>query len=212
MGKFHILRNAKLFKYISIVQFMNNTNKKILGIFGRYLFLVLIAFSSLLIFYTIFTPLTVYPVYFLLNLFFDVTLISKIMIIVEQKISIELIEACIAGSAYYLLLILNLTTSGIKTKTRMYLILFSFSSFLVINILRIFLLSLLAISNSPFFRIAHVVFWYLLSTLFIVGIWFLQVKIFKIKNMPLYEDIKFLYGLSKRKKGKIMKKRKRMNN
>ena len=183
-----------------------NTNKMILGMFGRYLFLIAIAFSSLWIFYSAFTPLTVYPVYFLLNLFFDVTLVSKIVIIIGQKVSIELIEACIAGSAYYLLLILNLTTFGIKPKIRFYIIFFSFFSFLVINILRIFLLSLLAISDSPFFKITHVVFWYFLSTLFVVGIWFLQVKIFKIKHVPLYEDIRFLYLLSKRKNVKKVKR------
>jgi hypothetical protein len=179
---------------------MQNVDKKILGTFGRYLFLVAIAFPSLWIFYFIFTPLTVYPVHFLLNLFFDAYLFSNSIILVGQHLSIELIEACIAGSAYYLLLILNLITSGIKTKTRIYMILFSFFSFLVINILRIFFLSVLAISDSSFFRIAHVAFWYFLNTLFVVGVWFLQVKIFKIKNTPLYTDIKFLYGLSKKKR------------
>ena len=192
--------NAKLFKYISIVQFMKNEDKTVLGMFGRYLPLVAVAFPSLWIFYTIFTPLTVYPVYFLLNLFFDASLVSQTIVFVGQKISIELIEACIAGSAYYLLLILNLTTLGIKTKTRLYMILFSSLSFLIINILRIFLLSLLAISDSPLFKIAHVVFWYLLSTVFIVGIWFVQVKVFKIKNTPLYSDLKFLYKLTKTKR------------
>ncbi len=178
---------------------MKNTSKTLLNMFVRYIILVAVAFPGLWVFYSIFTPLTVYPVYFLLKLFFNASLFSNIIILVGQKVSVELIKACIAGSAYYLLLILNLTTFGIKAKTRIYMVLSSFFLFLIINILRIFLLTLLAVSGSSFFRIAHVVFWYLLSTIFVVGIWFLQVKIFKIKHTPLYTDIKFLYGLSKSK-------------
>lgn len=188
---------------------MKNTDKTILGLFARYLFLVLVAFPSFWIFYFIFTPLTVYPVHFLLNLFFNASLFSQTIIIVSQKISIELIEACIAGSAYYLLLILNLSTPGIKAKTRIYITLLSFSSFLIVNVLRIFLLSILAISKSSLFGIAHIVFWYLLSTIFIVGIWFAQVKIFKIKNIPLYTDMKFLYSQSIIKKRKSLRRTKK---
>ncbi|MBS3086236.1 pacearchaeosortase [Candidatus Pacearchaeota archaeon] len=175
---------------------MGKQGLDILGIFLRYLILILVAFPSLWIFYFIFTPLTVYPVHFLLNLFFPVSLISETIILV-QEIPIEIIEACVAGSAYYFLLILNLTTSGIKTKTRVYMILFAFFLFLIINIIRIFFLSLLAISGSSFFDITHIVFWYALSTLFVIGIWFIQVKVFRIKEIPIYSDIKFLYKQSK---------------
>jgi len=174
--------------------------KTIFGIFFRYILLVVIALPNLWLFYTIFTPLTVYPVYFLLNLLFDASLISNIVIIINQNLPIEIIEACVAGSAYYFLLILNLTTSGIKTKTRIYMILFSFLVFLAINIIRIFLLSLLAISGSSFFDITHIIFWYALSTLFVIGIWFIQVKVFRIKEIPIYSDIKFLYSQSRVKK------------
>ena len=37
------------------------------------------------------------------------------------------------------------------------------------------------------------VLWYLGSTLFVIGIWFIEVKLFKIKEIPIYSDIKFLY-------------------
>ena len=168
--------------------------------FIRYLALVFVAFPNLWIFYFIFTPLTVYPTYFLLNLFFDASLISEAVIMIGQRVPIEIIDACVAGSAYYFLLILNLTTGKIKIKTRIYMVLFAFSLFLIINIIRIFLLSLLAVSGSSFFGITHILFWYLLSTIFVVGIWFAQVKIFKIKEIPFYSDIKFLYRQSRMKK------------
>lgn len=146
---------------------------------------------SLSLFYKIFLPLTLWPVYFLLRIFYDVFITGNILSVVGIKI--ELINACIAGSAYYLLLVLNLTTN-MKARQRFYSIIFSFSSFLILNILRIFFLSILYIKNFVFFDITHKLFWYALSVLFVVGIWFLTVKLFKIKNIPVYSDIKMLYN------------------
>src|SRR3989344_6720214 len=105
---------------------MEKLDKNILGMFIRYLALVFVAFPNLWIFYFIFTPLTVYPTYFLLNLFFDASLISEAVIMIGQRVPIEIIDACVAGSAYYFLLILNLTTGKIKIKTRIYMVLFAF--------------------------------------------------------------------------------------
>jgi len=170
-----------------------------LNIFIRYSVLILIALPGLVIFYFIFTPLTVYPVYFLLGLFFDVVLLSKIHILLNN-IPIELIPACIAGSAYYLLLVLNLSTPKIKLKKRIYAILFSFAAFLILNILRIFILSFLAVTGSSYFNTTHTIFWYGFSTIIVVGIWFAEVKIFKIKKIPFYSDMKFLYKKSLMKK------------
>lgn len=169
--------------------------KNIQGVFGipiRYIFLALIALPNLYIFYFIFTPLTVYPIYFMLSLFFEASLIGNI-VLVNNETAIHLIEACIAGSAYYLLLILNLSTAGIKLKKRVGMILLSFASLLIINLIRIFLLSLLFISGSLWFDFTHKLFWYSLSVIFVIAIWFAEVRIFKIKNIPVYSDIKFLY-------------------
>ncbi len=166
-----------------------------LDIILRYLVLVLIALPGLFIFYFIFTPLTIYPVYFLLGLFFDVIILSKINILVNN-IPIELISACIAGAAYYLLLVLNLSTPKIKLKKRVYAILFSFAAFLILNILRIFILSFLAVTGFSYFNATHTISWYGLSTIIVVGIWFAEVKIYKIKKIPFYSDIKFLYKKS----------------
>jgi len=166
-----------------------------LDIILRYLILILIALPGLFIFYFIFTPLTVYPVYFLLGLFFDVAILSKIHILVNN-IPIELISACIAGAAYYLLLVLNLSTPKIKLKTRISAIIFSFIAFLILNILRIFVLSSLAATGFSYFNVTHTVFWYGFSTIIVIGIWFAEVKIYKIKEIPFYSDIKFLYKKS----------------
>ncbi len=177
----------------------NKDLKSFLNIPLRYLILILIALPGLYIFYFIFTPLTVYPVYFLLGLFFNVTLFSKIYFLINN-IPIELISACIAGSAYYLLFVLNLSTPDIKLKTRIYAILFSFATFLILNILRIFILASLAATNFSYFDVTHTILWYGFSTIIVVGIWFVEVKIFKIKEIPFYSDIKFLYKKSLIKK------------
>ena len=144
----------------------------------------------------IFTPLTAYPVYFLLKLFFDVIFFSEMILLVENILPIELIPACIAGYAYYLLLVLNLSTPNLKAKTRIYGILFSFAALLLLNVLRIFGLSFLAMSDFVYFDVTHQLFWYLVSTLFVVVIWFAEVKIFKIKDIPFYSDIKYLFEKS----------------
>ncbi|MDO8623388.1 MAG: pacearchaeosortase [archaeon] len=176
----------------------------------RYFILVLVAVPNLYLFYLIFTPLTLYPLYFILKLFFDVTLQNGI--IYFGGYTIELIDACIAGSAYYLLLMLNLATPNINIKRRLLIIATTFISFLIVNILRIFLLSLLLFSGSNLFDITHKVFWYSVSTIFVVLIWFINVKLFKIKEIPFYSDVHKLISLSFGSVRKSAKKQKNFLN
>ncbi len=189
----------KLFKYLSALRYMRNAEKKLSGakrpfisISMRYLILAAVAFPNLYIFYLIFTPLTAYPSYFALKLFFDASLVNGTIIKIGSSV-IELIEACIAGSAYYLLLILNLSTPGIRPLKRTVMILLSFAFFLLINLSRIIFLSFLFIFDSAWFDISHKVFWYFGSSIFVIIIWFANVKIFAIKDIPVYSDIKFLW-------------------
>ena len=169
---------------------------QIKDVFLRYLILVAAALPNLYLFYLIFTPLTIYVIYFLLDLFMDVSLVGN-SIIFSGCTSIEIIGACVAGSAYYLLLILNLSVPKIKLKQRIQMIAFAFSSLFLLNIIRILILSLLLVSNSPIFDATHKIFWYALSTIFVVGLWFYEVKLFKIKSIPIYSDLKFLFKLKK---------------
>lgn len=176
-----------------------NKKKWFLDIFVRYIILVIIALPGLWIFYSIFTPLTVYPTYLFLNIFYEVSIPAENILLINQKIPIEFIRACIAGSAYYLLTILNLATPKIKLRKRINMLLLAFAIFLSLNLLRIFLLSFLAISGSSFFDATHRLFWYSLSTIFVVAIWFAEVKLFRIREIPFYSDIKFLYKGSLKK-------------
>jgi len=170
-------------------------SKEVLDILVRYLILLAVAIQNLYLFYFIFTPLTIYPVYFLTKLFFQSLLSGNIITI--NSLSIQLIDACIAASAYYLLLILNLSTPKIRISRRIKMLFLAFISILILNVLRIFFLILLALNNSSFFEIIHKTLWYFLSIILVVGIWFIQVKIFKIKQIPFYSDFKHLFSLAK---------------
>lgn len=160
----------------------------------RYFILVLTGLPWLWPLYYVFSPLTIYPVYWLLGLFFDAALMGNSIIIGE--IPIEIIAACVSTSAYYLLLVLNLATPEIKIKKRLLMIFLSFLVFLIVNILRIFFLTLLYLSGSAWFDFTHEVFWYFMSVVFVVLIWFCEVRVFNIKKIPFYSDLKVLYNLS----------------
>jgi len=167
----------------------NKTSNKIFLIPVRYLIL-LIAMFTLPIIYKIFTPLTIYPTATLLKIFYQVSIYEDI-IIINSNTFFQIIPACIAGSAYLLLLILNLSIP-LNPKKRIHSILFSFTALLILNILRIFILAIFYQNNTPLFDITHKLFWLVLSTIFVIAIWFLTIRIFSIKKIPVHSDIKTL--------------------
>jgi exosortase/archaeosortase family protein len=175
---------------------MKNKDKKIIFIVIRYLVLLVLALS-LAFFYKILTPLTIYSTAGLLKILYQVSVSGDIISV--SNIFIQIIPACVAGSAYLLLLILNLLTS-MRLKQRIYSILFSIVLLFVLNVLRIFFLTILLVNDFKFFDFTHKLFWYVLSTIFVVGIWFLTIKLFKIKKIPAYSDMKFLIKEIKRGK------------
>jgi exosortase/archaeosortase family protein len=167
-------------------------HKDIFKIFIRYLVLIALGIPNLWLFYSIFTPLTIYAVYFILGIFFNVSLINNV-IIVSGRFPIEIIDACVAGAAYYLLMIFNLSTPKVELKKRINSLVFSFSSLFIVNILRIVVLSFFYVGGKPWFDTLHLIFWYAGSVLVVIGIWFLETRIFKIKEIPFYSDLKSLF-------------------
>jgi len=169
----------------------SNPSKKQALLFLRYLLILVIGLISAFTtwFYEFLLILTIHPVNFLLNLGYSTVLVGNTITIGTDII--EIIPACVAVSAYFLLLILNLTTPmGLKTRFKS--LLFSLLALLIVNILRIHLLSLMFLNNAASFEIIHKLFWYILSTVFVVAIWFITVYLFKIKEIPAYSDIKYL--------------------
>jgi hypothetical protein len=165
-------------------------NKKSILMFARYVLLLILAFGNLFIFYKLFTPLTVKLSFFILSLIYPSATIVQSTITFSGTI-ISLIPACIAGSAYYLLVILNLTTP-MGFKTRLKSLVFLILTFCLVNVLRIVVFSTLAPNRFQYFNITHLLFWYVGSTILLVTIWFINVKIFKIKGIPVYSDIKHI--------------------
>ena len=95
----------------------SHTSSSIKEICIRYSILLFLAIFSLPVIYKIFKPLTIFPVYYLLKLSYNIQLINDYLIIGDTII--QIIPACIAGSAYLLLIILNLSVP-MKTKKRVH--------------------------------------------------------------------------------------------
>jgi len=169
---------------------MKKKRNAIYSIFLRYFILVITALPSFWIFYFIFSPLTVFPVYWLIKLIFGATLLGKVIFVGNYPSPIEIVDACVAGSAYYLLLIFNLSIPNIKFSKRVKMVAFAFFSFLIINIIRIVILASIFVLRPDLFDISHKLSWYVGSIILVVGIWFIEVKKFNIKDIPFYSDIK----------------------
>jgi exosortase/archaeosortase family protein len=148
------------------------------------------------VFYVIFRPLTVYPVYFLLNIFYKASVSGNI--ISANGVQIEIVNACIAGSAFFLLLILNFSTPKIRWKKRLLILIYDFAVLLIINIIRIFVLSILLANQSVFFYAVHLILWHAVSILLVFLIWILTLRIFKIKKIPFVSDLSSLCHTKKK--------------
>lgn len=182
---------------------MDKQSKKILGLFARYFTMLLIGAGNLYIIYKLLTPLTIHTLNSILSIFSNTILIDNIICL--SGISIEIVPACVAGAAFYLLLLLILSTANIKPEIRSKAILTAFAMFFTLNILRI--LILIPMINTSYFETIHWIFWHIISTVFVVAVWFSVVKIYKIKSVPVYSDIKYIKSLIKPvKKSKRKKK------
>ena len=163
-------------------------NKDFYLILVRYIILLVITIFGLKLIYIIFTPLTV----FLTSKIFDIiyeTSINGNLIIINQTTKIYIINACVAGSAYLLLLILNLSMPLEKIK-RVKSIIFSFILLFIINVIRIVILGSLYHHKVSYFEFTHAFFWYFLSTIFVILIWIFTIKIFNITKIPFYNAYK----------------------
>jgi len=59
-----------------------------------------------------------------------------------------------------------------------------------LNIIRIFLFSVLYTEGFSYFDITHLITWYIGSTVLVIGIWLANIKILKIREIPVYADVK----------------------
>ena len=161
---------------------------------------ILLCFVPLGLFYVIFTPLTLYGVYLLLYGYNPIILGNGF--IIKNQI-FNLIEACIAGSAYYFLWFLMLFSKDIKIIKRIKIVLLGFALIYIMNIFRIALLVFISMNyGSNLFEAVHMIFWKFLVGVYVALVWIFLVYIFKIKSIPIYSDLKELYNKSLFKKRK----------
>lgn len=154
----------------------------------RYLFLLILSLFILSKpFASFILIITIYPVHFILGLFYQNFVVRDLILV--GNISVELIPACLAISAYLLLFALNFLVS-MRPLKRILALLFSSTVLLIANIIRIFILTLFVLQDSAYYDIIHEFIWYFLSTALVVAIWFLTAYLFNIKEIPLYSDIK----------------------
>ena len=158
---------------------------------ARYASLLMLSIGNLSVFYLVFTPLTLYASYFIINLMYpEIVIASSDMALFQiNENFIQLVEACIAGAAYYFLLILNLSTP-MGAKTRVKSIVFIFASFFILNILRIVVFTAMFLNGYSYFDLAHIAVWYFGSTLMLLIVWFVNVKLLNILSIPVYTDIR----------------------
>ncbi len=169
------------------------------GLATRLLIAILISMGSLALFYFIFTPLTIHPSYWIISQFYPIDRLGNYFYYGDYIIAI--IDACVAGAAYYLLAVLNLTTKGVPIATRIKAFAFSALALLALNIFRIVLLIFVLFSaGSNAFNQIHISFWIAGSTIFVAGIWILTTKIFRMKEVPFYSDLKEVLSLVKSSK------------
>ena len=182
---------------------MDKQTRKIVGLFSRYLTILVLGLGNLYIFYKILTPLTIRITHAILSIFTHTFIYNNVIYL--KDVGVEIIPACVAGSAFYLLLLLIFSTAEIKPAIRAKALITALVAFFILNILRILLLIPLINTNS--FGTIHWIFWHLLSTIFVVTVWFAVVEIYKIKPIPIYSDIKYIKSLIKPiKKSKRNKK------
>ena len=160
----------------------------------NFLLRYVLCFIPVIVFEFIFTPITIYGVYFLLKPF-NPAVIGNIMTV--NGIPFTFIDACIAPYAYYLIFILALSTKDLELKTRIKIIIFGFILVLAMNYFRIALLVGLTVKYGfSVFNSVHLFFWKFLSWFYVTLVWIFLVKLYKIKSIPVYSDFKYLFKQS----------------
>lgn len=155
----------------------------------RTILAVLIAIFGFKIIYAIISPITFYLSSYSL-FFYKPTIIQNTLIIKDNLLTF--VPACAAASAYVLLALLTVLTD-IKYKKMLKIFLIGALIILIANIIRIDILVIALIeSGSDLFNKLHLLFWKILSTIFVVVLWIFLTKIYKIKSIPVYTDIKKL--------------------
>lgn len=111
---------------------------------------------------------------------------------------LKFVPACIASIAYYLLAVLILFTKDLSFKKMFQIFVLGSLIIFIANIIRIDLLIIILLEfGVDWFNKLHLLIWRFLSTIFVVIVWIFLTKLFKIKTIPVYSDLKYLWKHSR---------------
>jgi exosortase/archaeosortase family protein len=164
---------------------------KTLHLFARYLLVAVTAAGNFYVFRKILTGPTITATAAALRLFFDDVFIMSPYIFVHG-VTTEITASCVAILAYYLLFVLIISTANVKPAKRLMALAVSFAILFILNVARMVLL--VFIVHTPYFDTAHFLFEHLFFSVVVVAVWAGISFFMKIKTVPVYSDLKFLYG------------------
>ncbi len=149
------------------------------------------------IFNTIFAPLTMFWSFYLFNIFVPGSVLEGVKLITPTN-TFSFIPACTAASAYLLLSLLILLTKDISWENRLKMFISGSLAILFFNLIRIEILLFFFYKLTNIYPLIHLFFWKFMSTLYVVFVWIILSKVYKVKSIPAYSDIKHLIRLIKK--------------
>ena len=175
-----------------------NEKEFIINLIMRYALAFLFSLGSFWIFYVVFTPLTFYPSALILKILYNATIEAPFILLGKYTVFID--KACVAGSAYFLMFLINMATHGISWPKRIKIVLLNFGSLLILNILRIGFLAILLLTLPGLYDVTHFIFWHVISTVFVIAIWLFTSKAYKIYKIPFFSVWMIIKNMIKKKK------------
>jgi len=142
-------------------------------------------------------PITIYLSYFLLSIIQQNVILNSPYIIING-VTTKFVTACAAVSAYYLLMLLVLLTKDIRPLTRLKMFFLGSLIILIVNTIRVvILLLILSYRNQNLFETVHIAFWMLIGSIIVALTWIYLVKRYKVRSIPVYSDLKYLFQQTK---------------
>ncbi len=142
--------------------------------------------------WNIFYHLLLAPTLHLTKFFFSEGVIEGTSFLI-QGYALNFIPACIATIAYILLALLILSTKDLSWKQRTAMFLTGSIMIFIANMLRIWvLLHFLLTYGYETFSLWHLFIWHGVSSIFVALTWIVLVRLYHVKSIPAYDDLKEL--------------------
>jgi exosortase/archaeosortase family protein len=181
-------------------------DKRFVSLVVRYVLLLVVGFN-LPFFYGLLLRFTVVVSSFVFSLFSSPLVVDNFIRL--PFVVLEIIPSCVAGSAFYLLLVLSFSLGSTSWSKRLLVFFFSASLLFLFNVFRIVILAFLGSSN--FFPVLHWLFFTFLSTVVVVLLWLFALRLFSVSAIPFWTDVGLLlekadYSKAKKRYYKSAKK------